>query len=250
MSATRPERGRPRSRRRSGPRSTWRRSTATSPARAQRDSSSAGSSGTPRRRRLARRRSPPAARASEADRGGVEVRGVQDRGGPLAARERRRDVVGPLHPRARQRRAARVLVLVPALHQHDGVRSRAAAPRTSDRRRARCRPRSRARSPPTRPARPARPRSRTARRSARPEESSSSSIAAQVAFASAAAAHADGAEDRSAEVGVDPARVDHAPHAQRVVERHPRHSERRRLRARRHPGHGWRPPRRLWFPPR
>ena len=60
-----------------------------------------------------------------------------------------------------------------------------------------------------------------------PAASSSSSIDAHVAFASAAAAHTAGPRHRAAEVGVDPARVDHAAHAQGGVDRHARHSERR-----------------------
>ena len=221
---------------------------ATSPAPAQRESSSAGSSGTPRQRRLARPRSPPAARASRSRarrrRGG---RGAGSRGRAPGAPSAAGDVVRELHPRARQRRAARVLVLVPALHQHDGVRAAAArTPAVAARDAGRDRQRDPADAPGTTRA-ASLPHSAAIRA---PDAASSSSIAAQVAFASSAAAHADGAEHRSAEVGVDPARVDHAANAQRVVERHPRHSERRRLRARRLATQGWRPPRRLWFPPR
>ena len=227
MSATSPAPAGDEARRRSGPRSTWPRSTRRRRRPPSAAARSAGSTGTRRRRRPARPRRARAARARASGMARVvEVRGVEDRGRAGAEPPRSSSTHSTRAPASFAQRAylyscprcisTTASVERQLLHRRAVPARDARADRQRD-------PRRRSRHHPRRLGAAQRGDPRAGR-------------VQQLVHRRPRRVRLDrrlprgAAEARAAEVRIDPARVDDAPHAERPVDRHPRHSDRRTMR--------------------
>src|SRR4051794_14267784 len=141
--------------------------------------------------------------------------------------ERAREVVDPLHPRARESGAARVHVLVPALHEHDRLHARQRLHRRAVAARHACpyRERDPRRGPGDDPRglAPAQRGDPRARRVEQLVHRRPGRVRLLPRCARRPRKH------RSAQVRVDPGRVQHAAHAQRRVDAHQPDSDRREM---------------------